>query len=456
VALREKFGLRTVDLTQLIQEMKIRRPSDGFISRQERRIAEAVEQTIAKMFQVIQVDTGFIDFKVLFDINEETANSTCGPSKRAKPAVEREVFSDPSGYGLTAEEYYAINGGLAIGNIAVDSDDTRQSSSGGNESAGIPIHLEIGSGDGEWIAAQAAACTHTDNRTKSVSVSAYWIALELRHDRVYNTICQHLFNSPPSTHSRAVNDMDTSKGSYPHHHEKQSKSNKRKDHLLTVESVTQTNAANSHSHNLAILGGDAVCIINQRFASASVSAIFINHPQPPEKILETKANGRLSSQGKHLLTKEFFTSLHRILSLSTGRITIVTDSQQYAQLLAQILVDMAESTHRKSALEQGDGEAQVAVFVSAEMPSDSHSRRQLEQRFTLPTGGSNSNSNSNMRGNNNSNSSSSSIDIWRGEPGEVGGHVAQGASSYFDRMWLKGNKSKRWFLFLKPVHIGSS
>jgi len=107
-----------------------------------------------------------------------------------------------------------------------------------------------------------------------VSVSAYWIALELRHDRVYNTICQHLFNATP-THSQAGHEIDSS--NHPQ--------SKRKNTPIHDSS----NATSTYSHNLAILGGDATLIINQRFASETVSAIFINHPQPPEKILETKA-----------------------------------------------------------------------------------------------------------------------------------------------------------------------
>jgi len=128
------------------------------------KLSDAVEHSMAKMFKVIQVDTGFIDFKALFNIDEECSEIACNVSnKRIKPIEE--AFSDPSGYGLTADEYRAINGGLPTDNEAsVDYNKDAGGISGeGNSSSGVPIHLEIGSGDGEWIAAQAAACIHRGN-----------------------------------------------------------------------------------------------------------------------------------------------------------------------------------------------------------------------------------------------------------------------------------------------------
>ena len=89
-----------------------------------------------------------------------------------------------------------------------------------------------------------------DKKTGQQVINSYWLAMELRHDRVCNTVTHYLSSLPPTPPPLS-----------PH----------------------------SSSHNLAILGGDAMKIISDRLADACVSAIFINHPQPPEKILEVKA-----------------------------------------------------------------------------------------------------------------------------------------------------------------------
>ena len=85
----------------------------------------------------------------------------------------------------------------------------------------LPVKLEICSGFGEWVVAQA----------KAEAGAANWAALELRYDR-----CHSIF-------SRAV-----------------------------FEEV----------ENLAVLGGDAFQILPNHIPPASVDHIFVNFPEPPQ------------------------------------------------------------------------------------------------------------------------------------------------------------------------------
>jgi pentatricopeptide repeat protein len=95
--------------------------------------------------------------------------------------------------------------------------------------------LEICSGTGEWIVAQAVADPAAD-----------WISLELRHDRVFRTL------------TRAI------------------------QHNLS---------------NLCILQGDATIVLPQAIDDSAIDHIFINHPEPPQqtsKAFETQAQHLLS------------------------------------------------------------------------------------------------------------------------------------------------------------------
>ena len=95
-------------------------------------------------------------------------------------------------------------------------------------------------------------------------------------------------------------------------------------------------------------------IIPQRFPAGRISALFINHPQPPEhtnsgsamrdnkkqRASEGDSGSSGGSDGQHLLTATFFTALYRILT-DKGTITIVTDNLAYARLLANLLASMS-------------------------------------------------------------------------------------------------------------------
>jgi hypothetical protein len=142
------------------------------------------------------------------------------------------------------------------------------------------------------------------------------------------------------------------------------------------------------------------------------------------------SDGLLTSQGRHLLTRSFFAELRRVLKHPAGRVTIVSDSQQYILLLAQTL----SGSSGGGEVEHGEEMSRRASFTSA--PLEPSPGRQVEKTIAIeallnePEG--------------------RRIEIWRGEPGREAGHVDEEASSYFDRMWEKGKKRRRWFLFLMP------
>lgn len=96
------------------------------------------------------------------------------------------------------------------------------------------LKVEICSGAGEWVVAQAKQDPAAD-----------WVAVELRHDRAYQTLTKAVF---------------------------------------------------ADVRNLAVLCGDAMHILPSHFPSDCVSRLFVNHPEPPQQ-----TGSRGDSQGRHLL-----------------------------------------------------------------------------------------------------------------------------------------------------------
>ena len=142
----------------------------------------------------------------------------------------------------------------------------------GNGSARRPVKLEICAGNGDWAVAQARADPNAD-----------WIALELRHDRVY------------SIFSRAV-----------------------------CEGV----------RNLCAMGGDAARVMQRNVRSQSVDHIFINFPEPPHHSGDAAADNR-----HHLLTPGFFERVHTAL-VPGGGLTLFSDNHRYMQQLARTLAQL--------------------------------------------------------------------------------------------------------------------
>ena len=134
----------------------------------------------------------------------------------------------------TLEEYHPCPGSHGGGNGTLGG--------GGSSSARRKIKMEIGCGLGEWVAAQAraelaeepsdgfgsrGAQSHRGKRENPVSSVTGWVALEQRHDRVFECIAR-----------------------------------------LHLEKLT----------NLAVVGPcDAAQVLRQYVRPASVDAIFVNH-----------------------------------------------------------------------------------------------------------------------------------------------------------------------------------
>jgi hypothetical protein len=162
VAAREKAGLRPLSAKLMNETLH------GSIEQYGDASSEAVKACIARLFSSLD-EAGRVDFHALFQI------STATPTERATNIPisvendESEVFVDPFGYGLSAEEYRALCGGSEP--LRSTKETGRPSSSSSHEHSSTerepyerrePVfNLEIGSGDGEWIVAQAAASALT-------------------------------------------------------------------------------------------------------------------------------------------------------------------------------------------------------------------------------------------------------------------------------------------------------
>ena len=135
----------------------------------------------------------------------------------------------------------------------------------------LPVKLEIASGTGDWVVAQALADAG----------HASWAAIELRHDRVYNTLSRMALQNVP---------------------------------------------------NLCVLGGDASVIVREHLRRGSVSHAFINFPEPPSGYQGIES----ASNSGHLLTASFFADVHRAL-VPEGRLTIFSDNGRYCRALCATL-----------------------------------------------------------------------------------------------------------------------
>jgi pentatricopeptide repeat protein len=457
LALRDKFGL------DRIQHDVITAPSD--LTSSTALLKSMKNGVVLKMLRLISEDTGFIDFTELFK------------------AVEREGKEDSN------TEVNRVN--LST----------------------LPVNIEICSGSGEWVVAHAASDLYytpprADKRRQSaegdstLKPKALWLALELRCDRVYHTICRSVMENIVR-HSQ---------------HMRQSRS----DSSSTDTPATGPSPVSFGGlPNLAVIGGDASNILPNHIAPGSIANVYINHPEPPER-----TGGVGDSEGKHLLTKSFFNEIHRILG-ANGTCTIVTDNLPYAKSLLDALAKAAvidaksPSVTSKSFISVKFDSSRTdkivleeQIVVSAESPSAldgitvkmevqvaSKSLRTAEGSSSGESSGDDSDSDSvgvsyvndedfvasegksdiirhkkasskvdpkasismtkssvggsRLEGSHGKaihleSSGGQALQLWRGDSAEVSinddnTHV----SSYFDRMWERGQKKRRWFMVLK-------
>jgi len=414
VALRDKFGLDIFTLPELaelgLQPDQLQAASEPYQAAKQ-VVAQAHQNTVKKIASSVDAESGHISFQKLFTplgFVADNAKSTAGAAE-----LEQSLQK-------------------------------------------LPVKLEICSGDGEWVVAQAGADWTTNLGTAMVPLStrqpkALWVALELRCDRIQHTMAHYMMSNPHATLHRPPAASDT---------------------LAPLD---------QRLHNLALLGGNAAKVIPERIAPASISEIFINHPQPPDRVTgggdvstegssrdkhaqkkNKRDGGKDKNQGAHLLTQEFFAQLVRVLK-ADGTITIVTDNQAYAKSLAASIASLPAqtcSTAERGEIGDDDDEeeekgatyrAVLAGGIDRYRLSD-HWDHSLDDSYPITTlsapvaaaaekkdrpavvplaGG-----------------CGRSVDVWRGEPGVEAGHVVD-ASSYFDRMWDLGQKKRRWFIFVK-------
>lgn len=437
-ALRDKFGL---DRVQILD------PSDSTSSSSSSDTAKKTDlkkykgKVVSKVLRSLSSETGYIDYSELFC-------SVGVPSDDESVDVAEDVK---------------------------------------NRLRSLPVNLEICSGSGEWVVAHASSDlfysqnaksnTSSNSSGKSSAVEgsassplprALWLALELRCDRVHHTISRSILESMTQ---------------HPLH--------LRKSGAAPSSDPASACVPFSGLSNLAVIGGDAFKILPAHIAPGSISAVYVNHPEPPER-----TGGIGDSEGKHLLTDSFFVQIHRVLS-ATGTCTIVTDNLPYAKSL---LRSLANSAIRDAKSPSGNRTSFVSLTSSS---TEVNNGRKLEEEIQIscdqtnhievntttsghssededsdddaetahPSGDSDmmyedeeqvrkmTTATSTSKGKEDSIKSQSDkgytgsvLQLWRGESADAtdskdkadNAHV----SSYFDRMWERGQKKRRWYIIL--------
>ena len=231
------------------------------------------------------------------------------------------------------------------------------------------VKLEIAAGNGDWAVAQAKKDPESN-----------WVALELRHDRVYGIF------------SRAVCEG---------------------------------------ARNLCAMGGDASAVVSERVAPESVSAAFVNFPEPPHNSGDRRAENR-----HHLLTPEFFERLHVVLAPG-GALTVFSDNHPYVVTLAKTLAGMTKTKSKtktrggeEEASEEGEPMFAAEAAEALDAPPAGAARGETREEGR----GMGAPAYENVDG----------VRVYRGLPGKGTGHLTY-EQSYFDRFWEEGGRTERWF-----------
>jgi tRNA G46 methylase TrmB len=71
-------------------------------------------------------------------------------------------------------------------------------------------------------------------------------------------------------------------------------------------------------------------LLNRHIRPGSISAVFVNHPEPPQQrswgAADGAASGDAASEASHMCDKAFFVAVRAALGVG-GRFTIVTDNE---------------------------------------------------------------------------------------------------------------------------------
>jgi len=230
-----------------------------------------------------------------------------------------------------------------------------------NKSASRPVHLEVCSGGGEWLCAQALRDS-----------SACWVACELRFDRAARCF-QRI----------ALRGLAAPEG------------------------------------NAGLIVGDAHDALEQRLAPESCAQVFVNHPEPPHQSdLEATRKAARDTEGSdqpatHLLTVPFLRDACGSVLRPGGTLTICTDSVEYGRFLLESVASKALAEVYEDALsgtpaakirrlaQEGDfglraeppplevcgaeykGEAGASYFQRLKLSERSSRGREEEDRFFL-------------------------------------------------------------------------
>jgi tRNA G46 methylase TrmB len=321
LAVKDKFGLDRVLETQSPGSNAL----ETLHADHQLLFRECKDDVAAKLSRSVVKDTGFIDFNELFSTVKRSQSAT------SSSAMDVTVTSD--------EE-----------DVEVETD-IRENA--------LPVNIEICSGSGEWVVSHAASDLYyrTGKHAPSgASPRALWLALELRCDRVYHTICRSVLENIVR-HSQHAGEASIADSGH-------------------VQSSPPPPLSLGGLPNLAVIGGDASHILPNRIAPGSIANVYINHPEPPER-----TGGVGDSEGQHLLTQSFFSEIHRILS-NEGKCTIVTDNLPYAKSLLQALGKTAVTEAKSPSSSSGK-----VYFSSVSLPSsDSDSKgRVLEDEVVIST-----------------------------------------------------------------------
>lgn len=320
--------------------------------------------------------------------------------------------------------------------------------------------------------------TSADHKLLNGDVSIDWVSLELRCDRVYATFVQNLLrkfmymykqsgNAPTSAivdENSTLSDKD-------------------------IESVKQPKLDAISYHNLLMLGGDANSILRKYIPSNSISHIFVNHPEPPERTglykdnhnrrkrnsdgdddSDDESSGVINwSSGRHLLTSNFFKLMHQILtnetaatSSSNGLITIVTDNKQYALQLGHEIW-----SYNRMERANGSSDALVSVYIDNIGTTNNKYNQESNVRSLYRLVGNTKKNEqcivTDPATTDASTCSDECIHIYQGDPisplinerltnaqsSALKDHHSVSSSSYFDRMWNLGQIKKRWFIYVQ-------
>lgn len=179
--------------------------------------------------------------------------------------------------------------------------------------SGLPVKVELASGTGDWVVAQANADAGAAN----------WVACELKHDRVASILSRMLMGG---------------------------------------------------AANLAVVGGDGVAVLRHHVRARSVAHFFVNFPEPPHRWGTEDASSELTGA---LLTPDFFAAAHCALAAGGRLTIFSDNHRycsSLARMVAGMRRDAARAAAAAAGAPADAGADSPGHFASVDLPSR-HSER---------------------------------------------------------------------------------